>query len=65
MGVAEEAMITSVVKYGWSGRLVVPWQENREKVLEYNRIVLARLKRGRSFLPRRQVRAQTLRATQT
>lgn len=30
MGVAEEAMITSVVEYGWNGRLVVPWQENRE-----------------------------------
>lgn len=46
MGVAEEAMIASVVEYGWSGRLVVPWQENREKALEYDRIVLARLKRG-------------------
>lgn len=30
MGVAEEAMIASVVEYGWSGRLVVPWLENRE-----------------------------------
>lgn len=28
MGVAEEAMIASVVEYGWSGRLVVPWLEN-------------------------------------
>lgn len=45
MGVAEEAIIASVVEYGWSERLVVPWQENREKVLKYNRIVLARLKR--------------------
>lgn len=45
MGVAEEAMIASVVEYGWNGRLVVPWQENREKALEYDRIVLARLKR--------------------
>lgn len=45
MGVAEEAMITSVVEYGWRS-LVVPWQENREKVLEYNRSLLARLKRG-------------------
>lgn len=44
MGVAEEAMIASVVEYGWSGRLVVPWLE-KEKVLEYNRNVLARLKR--------------------
>lgn len=40
MGIAEEAMIASVVEYGWR-RLVVPWLENREKVLEYNRIVLA------------------------
>lgn len=46
MGVAEEAIIASVVEYGWSERLVVPWQENREKALEYDRIVLARLKRG-------------------
>lgn len=46
MGVAEEAMIASIVEYGWSGRLVVPWLENREKALEYDRIVLARLKRG-------------------
>lgn len=34
MGVAEEAMIASVVEYGWSGRLVILWQDNREKVLE-------------------------------
>lgn len=46
MGVAEEAMIASVVEYGRSGRLIVPWLENQEKVLEYNRTLLARLKRG-------------------
>lgn len=45
MGVAEEAMITSVVEYGWRS-LVVPWLENREKVLECNRTLLARLERG-------------------
>lgn len=44
MGVAEEAMIASVAEYGWRS-LIVPWQANREKALEYNRIVLARLKR--------------------
>lgn len=45
MGIAEEAMIASVIDHGWRS-LVVLWLENREKVLEYNRIVLARLKRG-------------------
>lgn len=64
MGVAEEAMIASVIEYGWRS-LVVPCLENRETVLEYNRTLLARLKHGCSFLPRRQVRAQTLRSTQT
>lgn len=65
MGVTKAASIASVVEYGWSGRLVVPWQENREKVLKYNRIVLPRLKRRVKLPPRRQVCAQTLRATQT
>lgn len=45
MGVAEEAMIASVVEYGWRS-LVILWLENRETVLEYNRTLLARLKRG-------------------
>lgn len=45
MGVTKAASIASVVEYGWR-RLVFPWLDNREKVLEYNRIVLARLKRG-------------------
>lgn len=46
MGVTKAASIASVVEYGWSERLVAPWLENREKVLEYNRTLLARLKRG-------------------
>lgn len=46
MGLTKAASIASVVEYGGSGRLVVPWQENREKALEYDRIVLARLERG-------------------
>lgn len=45
MGLTKAAMITSVVEYGWRS-LVIPWQENRETVLEYNRTLLARLKRG-------------------
>lgn len=45
MGVTKAASIASVVEYGWR-RLVILWQENREKALEYNRIVLVRQKRG-------------------
>lgn len=30
MGLTKAASIASVVEYGWSERLVVPWQENRE-----------------------------------